>query len=386
MMSQTGRQGLSPEHEAVYAAALEFARRILGPAAEAMDREDRFPLEVWTELAAQGYAGLGIPEAYGGSGSDLLAAALVGRALARVSPAFALSFGAHLNLCAHNILRNGTEELKRRYLPGLASGRTIGAMALTEPDAGSDATSIRTTATPSAGGYVLSGTKMFITNGPIAGVFVVYAKTSPEAGKDGISAFVVEGASPGLRISRTLEKLGMRGSPTAEIAFEDCFVPEENLLGAKDGGVAVMMRGLDAERAFYAFSGVGIAEEALDLALRYAKERRQFGRPISAFELVQAKLADMYMNAEAARLLALQAVQAVSEGRRASLEAAAALLFSGETARRAVDEALQIHGGYGFMCGSVVERFYRDAKLFDIGAGTKEIRRILLARELTGER
>ncbi len=385
-MTEAVSPGLSTEHEAIYSAALEFARRVIGPVAEAMDREDRFPRDAWAELADQGYAGLGIPEEYGGSGSDLLGAALVARALARVSPAFALSYGAHLNLCAHNILRNGTQAQKLRYLPGLAKGRALGAMALTEPDAGSDATAIKTLAVRTEGGYRLRGTKMFITNGPIADLFVVYAKTRPEAGKDGISAFIVEGRSAGVRVARNLEKLGMRGSPTGEIVFEDCFVPEEYLLGTEDHGVLVMMRGLDAERAFYAFSGVGIAEEALDLALRYAAGRQQFGHPIADFELIQAKLADIYVGTQAARLLALEAVQAVSRGGRANKEAAAALLFAGETARHAVDEALQIHGGYGFIQGSVVERFYRDAKLFDIGAGTKEIRRILLGRELTGRR
>lgn len=381
-----GDAGMSGEHEAIHAAALEFARRVLAPVAEDMDREDRFPLAVWEEFASQGYAGLGIPERYGGSGGDLLTSALVAQALSRVSPAFALSYGAHLNLCAHNILRNGSEAQKERYLPRLASGRTIGAMALTEPDAGSDATAIRTLATRSGDGYLLSGTKMFITNGPIAGLFVVYAKTRPEAGRDGISAFIVEAPAEGLRIARSLDKLGMRGSPTGEIAFDGCLVPEENLLGPEDGGVRVMMQGLDAERAFYSFSGVGIAEEALEIAIRHAEGRRQFDRPIAEFELIQAKIADMYIAAQAARLLALDAVRAVSSGRRASREAAAALIFSGEAARMAADEALQVEGGYGFMRGSVVERFYRDAKLFDIGAGTKEIRRVLLARELTGRR
>ncbi len=385
-MSGAEAAGRAPVQEAAYLEALDFARRVLQPVAGAMDQEDTFPLAVWREFARHGYAGLGIPPAYGGSGGDLLTAALVGRALSRVSPAFALSYGAHLNLCAHNILKNGTDAQKRRYLPELASGRTIGAMALTEPNAGSDATAIRTTAVASKDGYRLNGTKMFITNAPIAGLFVLYAKTRPQAGSEGISAFIVEASSPGLRLARSLDKLGMRGSPTGELVLDDCQVPEENLLGEKDRGVLVMMQGLDAERAFYSFSGVGIAEEALERSIRYAGEAVRDGLAVEAVEAIQTKIADMYVATEAARLLAYEAVHTVLQGQRASRAAAAALLFSGQTARMAADAALEIHQGSGFRRGSVVERFWRDAKLFDIGAGTKEIRRVVLARELTGRR
>lgn len=385
-MSGAPAAGEGPEHEAVHLAALEFARRVLAPVADVMDKEDTFPLGAWREFSRHGYVGLGIPEAYGGTGGDLLTAALVVRALSRVSPAFALSYGAHLNLCAHNILRNGTDAQKQRYLPDLASGRRIGAMALTEPGAGSDATSIRTTAVSSADGYRLNGTKMFITNAPIAGLFVIYAKTSPGAGRDGISAFIVEASSPGLRLARSLDKLGMRGSPTAEVVLEDCLVPKDNLLGERDRGVFVMMQGLDAERAFYSFSGVGIAEEALERTVRYVEQAARLAQPIDGFELIEAKIADMYVGTQAARLMAYEAVHAISQGRRASREAAAALLFCGQTARMAAEAALEIHQGSAFRRGSIVERFWRDAKLFDIGAGTKEIRRVVLARELVGRR
>lgn len=374
------------ESEAVHRAALQWARGVLEPLAEAMDREDRFPDTAWATLAAHGYTGAGIPEEWGGSGGDLMTSAQVGRALARVSPAFALSYGAHLNLCAHNILRHGTQEQRRRYLPGLASGQLLGAMALTEPDAGSDAVSIRTRAVPVDGGFQLRGSKMFITNAPVADLMVVYAKTRPDAGKDGISAFIVETAWPGVRRGAPLDKMGMRGSPTGEVWFADCFVPAGNLLGEENGGVRVMMGGLDAERAFYALCGVGVAEEALDRALAYARTRRQFGRPIADFQLIQAKLAEMYARTEASRLLALAAVEAAASGRRASREAAAALFFAAETAHFVVDQAVQVHGGYGYLRGTVVERLYRDVKLFDIGAGTQEMRRLIMARELLGQR
>lgn len=377
---------LSDDQETVYRAALDFAREVVEPRADAIDRDDRFPHEVWDQLARLGYLGAGIPEDYGGSGGDLLTAALVARALAHASPALALSYGAHVNLCAHNILRNGTDAQRRRYLPALADGGTVGAMALTEPDAGSDATSISTQARRVPGGWRLYGSKMFITNAPIADLLVVYAKTDPGRGKDGISAFIVERRWSGIETGPPLAKLGMRGSPTGAVFFDGCRVPEANLLGPENAGVRVMMAGLDAERAFYAFAGVGIAETALDRALAYAAQRRQFGRTIDEFELIQAKLADMYVQAQAARLLAYDAVAVLAAGRRATREAAAALLWAGEAARRSVDESLQIHGGYGFLAGSGVERLYRDVKLFDIGAGTKEIRRVILARELTSRR
>ncbi|BDG59819.1 isovaleryl-CoA dehydrogenase [Caldinitratiruptor microaerophilus] len=378
--------GLPPEHEALAEAALQFARQIIGPVAETIDREDTFPVAVWKQLAEQGYTGLGIPEEYGGSGGDVLAAALVGWALTRASPAVALSYGAHLNLCAHNLYRNGNEDQRRRYLPRLARGEWIGALGLTEPNAGSDATGIRATARREGDVYVLNGTKMFITNGPVADVVLVYAKTRPDLGQRGISAFIVERTFPGFRVAQTLDKLGMRGSPTGELVFEDCRVPAENLLGQENEGLRIMMSGLDMERAFFAWAGVGIAEEAFELALRYATQREQFGRRIGEFQLIQAKLSDMYTGIQAARLLALHALQLVQEGRRASKEAAAALLFASQVARRATDEAVQIHGGYGYVRGSVVERLFRDAKLMDIGAGTNEIRRTLLARELLGLR
>lgn len=377
---------MSPEHETVYQAALQFARRALEPVAEAMDRDDALPRAVWDEAAALGYMGAGLPDHYGGSGGDLLTSALIARALAHASPAFALSYGAHLNLCAHAIWHNGTDAQRTRYLPPLARGTMIGALALTEPEAGSDATGIRTVARPDGGGYRLRGSKTFITNAPVASVWVVYAKTSPTAGRQSISAFIVERDWAGVSTGPPFPKLGMRGSPTGAVFFDDVFVPRGNLLGEENQGVRVMMRGLDRERAFYALSGVGIAEESLERALAHAQSRRQFGQRLVEFELVAAKLADMYVQTRAAELMTLDAIAQLEAGRRASRDAAAALLAAGQAARFAADEAIQILGGSGFLTGSVVERLYRDAKLFDIGAGTKEIRRLILARELAGTR
>ena len=382
---------LNEEELAVAESALQWARRELGPIADHIDQEDAFPPDLFTRLGDQGYLGAGIPVEYGGAGGDLMTAALVGWALARVSPAVALSYGGNVNLCAHNLLRNGTPEQKRRYLPGLAAGKLIGAMALTEPNAGSDATSIRTTAIrtaarPAGDGYILNGTKMFITNGPIADLIVVYAKTAPELGKKGISAFLVEKGFAGFSVGQRLDKMGMRGSPTAELVFTDCEVPATNRLGPENEGLRVMMSGLDAERAYYSFTGVGLAEEAFALALRYATQREQFGAKISEFQLVQSKLAEMYARVEAARLLAIRAIRRTEAGGRASKEAAAAIFFAAETARFVTDQAVQIHGGYGYTKDYAVERFFRDAKLLEIGAGTQEIRRLVIAAELLGQR
>jgi len=297
-----------------------------------------------------------------------------------------MSFGAHLNLCAHNILRNGTEQQKRKYLPALTSAQMIGGLGLTEPNAGSDAMGIQTTAREVAGGYVLNGTKVFITNGPIANVLVVYAKTNLAAGSRGITAFIFETSTPGYHVARKLAKLGMHGSPTGELVFEDAFVPYENVLGKVNEGFRVVMSGLDLERAFFAVSMVGGIEAALEVSLKYAKERYQFGQPIANFQLIQAKLADMYTDLEAARLMAHRCMWLAQQGKRVSKEAASALLFSARAAMRAADEALQIHGGWGYLTDFEVEKMWRNAKLGEIGAGTNEIRQLLIARELLGMR
>ncbi|MDQ2717930.1 MAG: acyl-CoA dehydrogenase family protein, partial [Chloroflexota bacterium] len=304
----------------------------------------------------------------------------------RANGAIAMSFGAHLNLCTHNILRNGSEEQKRKYLPKLTAAEMISGLALTEPNAGSDAMGIQTTARQTDGGYLLNGTKVFITNGPIADLLIVYAKTRPEAGSRGITAFIFETKTPGYHVARKIEKVGMHGSPTGELVFEDAFVPEENVLGKVNEGYKVVMSGLDLERAFFAVSSVGGIEAALDVSLKYSKERTQFGQPIANFQLIQAKLADMYTDLEAARLMAHRCMWLAQQGIRVSKEAAAALLFTGRAASRAANEAMQIHGGWGYTTDFEVERMWRNARLGEIGAGTNEIRQLLIARELLGMR
>ncbi len=377
---------LPEEHQLAYESAYAFAQEEIKPHSAEIERTDEFPPWIWKRLAEQGYTGIAVPEEYGGSGGDFLMAALVARAIGRANSGISMSFGAHLNLCAHNILRNGTEQQKRKYLPGLTSAELIGGLALTEPNAGSDAMGIQTSAREVAGGYVLNGTKVFITNGPIANVLVVYAKTNLAAGSRGITAFIFETSTPGYHVARKLEKLGMHGSPTGELVFEDAFVPYENVLGKVNEGFKVVMSGLDLERAFFAVSMVGGIEAALEVSLKYAKERYQFGQPIANFQLIQAKLADMYTDLEAARLMAHRCMWLAQQGKRVSKEAASALLFSARAAMRAADEALQIHGGWGYLTDFEVEKMWRNAKLGEIGAGTNEIRQLLIARELLGMR
>ncbi|HJT56765.1 MAG TPA: acyl-CoA dehydrogenase family protein [Ktedonobacteraceae bacterium] len=377
---------LPEEHQLAYESAFAFAQDEIKPHNAEIERTDDFPPWIWRRLAEQGYTGIAIPEEYGGSGGDFLMAALVARAIGRANGSISMSYGAHLNLCAHNIMRNGTEEQKQKYLPRLANAELIGALALTEPNAGSDAMGIQTTARPTDGGYLLNGSKMFITNGPIADVLIVYTKTRPEAGSRGITAFIFETKTPGFYVARKLSKLGMHGSPTGELVFEDAFVPEENVLGKVNEGFKVVMSGLDLERAFYAVSMVGGIEAALEVSIKYAKEREQFGQPIANFQLIQAKLAEMYTDLEAARLMAHRCMWLAQQGKRVSKEAAAALLFSARAAMRAADEALQIHGGWGYLTDFEVEKMWRNAKLGEIGAGTNEIRLLLIARELLGMR
>ncbi|MBU2489095.1 MAG: acyl-CoA dehydrogenase family protein, partial [Proteobacteria bacterium] len=317
-----------------------------------------------------------------------LAGALAAEQMARVSPAVGLSWVAHTNLCAHNIETNGNEDQKCRYLPGLCSGKLMGCMGLTEPDAGSDAVGIRTTAEADGNGFILNGAKTFITNGPVADLALVYAKTDEAAGARGISAFLVEKGTPGFTVSKKIEKIGHRGSPTGELAFSGCRVPGENVLGEVNAGVRVMMRGLDVERIAVAALALGTGVACLELALKYARKRKQFGRPICDFQLIQAKLADMYTHMEASRGLIWRAASLAEQsshgGKGTELHrlAAAAILFTAEAASQAATDAVQIHGGYGYTLDFPVNRFFRDAKLYEIGAGTSEIRRLLIAREL----
>ena len=374
------------ESQVVYETTLALAREHLAPIAEQIDRDDEFPRAFWQLLADHGLLGGGIPEQYGGSGGDYIACARACEAVTQVSPAVALSYGAHLNLCAHNIMRNGTEDHKTRYLPGLCDGSSIGAMALTEPDYGSDAMGIQLHAEPDGTGWTLTGSKTFITNAPIADVIVVYARTSPGSGSRGLTAFVIDTPRDGLTAGTHFDKMGMRGSPTGELFFDGVAVSQDDVLGEVDNGFRVVMSGLDLERAFLSYLGLGVAQECLELSIKYARERAQFGQPIASFQLIQAKIADMYTQLFAARAAADQALRLSQTGVRASKECAAALLFAGEQAVRTAEEAVQIHGGSGYLRESPVQRYWRDSKLATIGAGTSEIRRLLIARELLGQR
>ncbi|HXW66352.1 MAG TPA: acyl-CoA dehydrogenase family protein [Thermoplasmata archaeon] len=375
---------LSDEERELRDATRRFVRREVLPIADRMDREDYFPRDLFRRLGEEGFLGITIPTDAGGLGLSYLAQALVLEEIARASPALALSVGAHSNLFGDNLGRNGTPSQRAEFLPAVASGEAIGALALTEPGAGSDATSLQTRAERSGDGYVLTGTKQFITNGPVADTLLVYAKTAPERGPHGISAFVVTRDAAGFSVAKSLDKMGMRGSPTGELSFDHCRVPVERRVGAENEGVAIMMGGLNVERAVLASIPIGIMAECLDRCLDYARQREQFGQKIGRFELIQAKLANLFAELEASRLLQYAALDAVKREPRRMGPAAAALTFASEASTRAALDAIQIHGGYGYMRDLPLERLARDAKLLEIGAGTSEIRRLLLARELLG--
>lgn len=382
---------LSEEHQMMQDTVYKWAAAEWGPLQEKIDDEDWFPPDFFLKCAEIGILGITMDEKYGGLGSDVLMQTIAVEQVSRISPGLGMSYGAHSNLCANNIHRNANEVLKEKYLPGMIAGEKIGALCLTEPGAGSDAMGIRTTAVRKGDIYLLNGTKMFITNGPVADIMLVYAKTKPELGAKGISAFIVERGFPGVSISRKLKKCGMRGSPTAEIVFENCEVPAENLIGEENKGVNVVTSGLDIERIVLAGGSIGMAEQALEYAIKYSVEREQFGQPIALFQMIQQKLADMYARTEAARLMvykaAVVAQSATRGGKGTELTklAAAGILFAAETATWVCDQAVQIHGGYGYCLEFPVQKLWRDAKLYEIGAGTSEVRRMIVARELTRE-
>ncbi len=353
---------LNDQHRILRDTVLAFARQELAPIADEIDRNDTFPEGLFPKLAGLGILGVTIPPEFGGAGADLLSGVLAIEQLARVSASVALSYGVHANLCLNNLYTNGNEEQRQSYAPDLCSGKRVGALAITEPEAGSDATSLKTTAVADGDDFVLNGTKTFITNGSIADVFVLYAKTEPARGARGITAFIIEKDFPGFSVSRTFDKFGHRGSPTAELILDDCRVPRGNVLGNVNGGRNVMMRGLDIERVFLAGEPLGIAEEALALSVEYAKKRHQFGRAIGSFQLIQAKLADMYTQIEAARGLVYSAAVLAERG-NVHKEAAAAILFTAGRASRVSLDAMQIHGGYGYLNDRPLGRLVRDAKL-----------------------
>lgn len=381
---------LDEEQNAILDQADRFARKELYPLSEQMDRDEWWPADAFPRIGESGFFGATISEEYGGAGLDLVAAGLVIQGFARWNHAMALSVAAHDNLCANNIHRNGNEQQRRKYLPDLCAGRKIGALGLTEPGAGSDALgSMRTTARREGDHYVLNGGKIFITNGPVADILLVYAKTDRAKGAHGISAFIVEREFPGFKVAQKLTKMGYRGSQTAELVFEDCRVPAENLVGAENSGVAVVMSGLDLERAMIAPLCLGVAERALELSVDYARTRQQFGKPIGAFQMVQSMLADMYVQVEAMRTftyrtLAEAAPLEIGGGGRGDIHklTAAALMFAADACHNVLDRALQIHGGSGYIWESEINRLYRSIKLLEIGAGTTEVRKMIIAGEL----
>ena len=378
---------LNADQQAILDHADRFARERMYPLAEQMDAEEWWPEDIFPELGRLGMLGTTVDPAYGGAGLDLLSAGLVCQAFARWNHALALSWAAHDNLCADNLARNGSEFLREKYLPGLCSGALVGALALTEPGAGSDALgSMRTTARKEGGSYVLNGGKMYITNGPVADVVMLYAKTDPEAGHRGISAFLVETGFPGFHVAQKLTKMGFRGSQTAELVLEDCVVPAENLVGEENRGVRVVMSGLDYERAIIAPISLGISERALALSLEWAKTRKQFGRPIAEFQMVQSKLADMYVGVETMRtfiyrVLAQCAALSPREPGRGGIhmQTAAAIMYAASTSNRILDDLVQIHGGSGYIWESEANRLFRAIKLLEIGAGTTEVRKLIIS-------
>ena len=382
---------LTPEQEAFRDSVRAFCARELVPRAAEVDATDTFPAELWERMGEMGLLGVAVPEELGGSGGTLFDAYLAGEELAAASSGIALSSGAHTYLCVYNLYRNGSSEQHARYLPDLCSGRKVGALCITEPDVGSDAMGMTTRADPDGDGYVLTGGKTWITNAPIADVFLLYAKTDPTAGARGITAFLIERGMEGLTTSGPIDKLGCKGSPTGRVFLDGVRVGPEQVLGQPGGGVDVLMSGLDVERAVFASLAVGQARRALELALSYSQERSQFGRPISQFQMIQAKLADMYTRVEAARLLTMRASMACvqmergGKGSEVHKLAASALLFSAEAAEKVVYDALQIHGGNGYASEFEISRLYRDVRLGTIGAGTSEIRRLIVARELLRE-
>ena len=367
-----------------------FARAELYPLAQRMDDDEWWPPEAFAVIGANGYFGITAPETQGGAGADLFTSGLVLQAFARWNHALALSWVAHENLCLHNLLRNASDEQKARYVPALCSGKSVGGLGLTEPGAGSDALgSMSTTAVRDGDHYVLNGTKIYITNGAVADVLLVYAKTDKARGTKGISAFIVDKGAPGFKVAQKLRKMGFRGSQTAELVFDDCRVPVHNLVGDENAGVKVVMSGLDLERAMIAPLCLGIAERALELSLDYARTRQQFGQPIASFQMIQDKLAQMYVWVESMRLFTYQALRAASalehgEIGRGEIHqlTAASVMFAANTMNSVLDQAVQIHGGSGYIWESEINRLYRSIKLLEIGAGTTEVRKLIISGEM----
>jgi isovaleryl-CoA dehydrogenase len=359
-----------------------FSNDLIAPIAAEVDRSNEFPRQLWPKLGELGVLGITVEEDYGGAGLGYLEHCIAMEELSRGSAAIGLSYGAHSNLCVNQIRRNGSPAQKRKYLPKLISGEHVGALAMSEPGAGSDVVAMRLRAERKGDRYLLNGSKMWITNGPCADVLVVYGKTEPEAGPRGITAFLIEKGCKGFKTSQKLDKLGMRGSDTGELVFEDCEVPAENVLGEVNRGVNVLMSGLDYERAVLAAGPIGIMQSALDVVIPYVHQRKQFGEPIGSFQLVQGKLADMYTTMNACRAYVYAVAKACDRGETARKDAAGAILYAAEKATQIALDAVQLLGGNGYINDFPTGRLLRDAKLYEIGAGTSEIRRWLIGREL----
>jgi isovaleryl-CoA dehydrogenase len=362
-----------------------FVSDELAPRAAEIDKTDQFPMDMWKKFGDMGLLGITVEEEYGGAGMGYLEHAIAMEDISRASASVGLSYGAHSNLCVNQIRRNGTEEQKQRYLPKLISGDHVGALAMSEPGAGSDVVGMKLRAEKKGDRYILNGTKMWITNGPDADTMVIYAKTDPDAGSKGITAFLVQKDFKGFSVAQKLDKLGMRGSHTGELVFENCEVPEENILGGLNRGVKVLMSGLDYERAVLAAGPLGIMEACMDVVLPYLHERKQFGQAIGEFQLMQGKLADMYTTMNACKAYVYAVVKACDRGQTTRKDAAGAILYAAEKATWMTLEAIQVLGGMGYINESPTGRLLRDAKLYEIGAGTSEIRRMLIGRELFNE-
>ena len=385
MFDQSLSFGLGEDIDALRDMVRRFAKDEIAPRAAEIDASDQFPMDIWPKLGALGLNGITVPEEEGGVGMGYLAHAVVIEELSRASASVALSYGAHSNLCVNQLARWGSPEQKERFLPGLIAGTSVGALAMSESGSGSDVVSMRLRAEKRNDHYLLNGSKMWITNGPDADTLIVYAKTDPDAGSKGITAFIVEKSMTGFSVAQKLDKLGMRGSPTGELVFEDCKVPFENVLGEEGQGVRILMSGLDYERVVLAAGPLGIMAAVLDITVPYVHERKQFGQAIGEFQLMQGKMADIYTTTNACRAYVYAVAAACDRGETTRKDAAGCILYAAEKATQIALEGIQILGGNGYINEYPTGRLLRDAKLYEIGAGTSEIRRMLIGRELFEE-